>query len=132
MDTVEISHQEALLCPSAGGALQPQVPHAHSEELTKVEISTLQVSFSRSKLLETDSSICCRDVHIFIRLQITVLANPFNQKYNKLHLVIFMLGELVTSSITFEKGTFPPHHEHNVPLTAAAAFTCPVQNQRAH
>lgn len=51
-------------------------------------------------------------------------------KHNKLHLVIFILGELAAS--VFEKGTFPPHHEHNVPLTAAAALTCPVQNQRAH
>lgn len=28
-------------------------------------------------LLERDSSICCKDVNIFVRLQITVLANPF-------------------------------------------------------
>lgn len=35
------AHEEALLCPPAGGALQPQLLHPHSEELKEGEISTL-------------------------------------------------------------------------------------------
>lgn len=46
-------------------------------------------SFSRCRLLQTDSSTCCIDVNVFIPLQIAMLANTLNQIHNKLHLMIF-------------------------------------------
>lgn len=42
------------------------------------------------------------------------------------------LGQLVAFSILFWKWDLSTSPQHNIPLTAVAPFTLPVQNQRAH
>lgn len=89
-------------------------------------------SFRRCRLLQTDSRICCTDVNVFMITNHSVGKHiqPGTQQTSSDYILSW--DNLWLSVHYFEKGTCPLHHKHNIPLTAVAPFTLPVQNQRAH